>query len=95
MTHLVGLGASVVVHGSSAGAARLGSEDVLFDIANVITQFHGAETLHAYGDLTQPDAVRAMVSQIHDRFGQIDILVNNARWRHRREGSAGAPGRKA
>jgi 3-oxoacyl-[acyl-carrier protein] reductase len=78
-THLASLGARVVVHGSSAGAARLGDEGIaLPDIATGIAQCHDGEAMHVYGDLTQPEAVRGMVTQIHARFGRIDILVNNA-----------------
>jgi 3-oxoacyl-[acyl-carrier protein] reductase len=31
-------------------------------------------------DVTDPDSVRAMVAQVRDGFGRIDILINNARW---------------
>lgn len=31
-------------------------------------------------DVTDPDSVRAMVAQVSDGFGRIDILINNARW---------------
>jgi len=78
-SHLASLGATVVVHGSTAGAPRLNeSAGSLEDIARTVAQTHGVETLHVYGDLTQSAAVQSMAAQIKARFGRIDILVNNA-----------------
>ncbi len=38
----------------------------------------GETTLAAQLDVTQPDTIRAAVAQTVDRFGRIDVLVNNA-----------------
>ncbi|MFD2784527.1 SDR family NAD(P)-dependent oxidoreductase [Hymenobacter rubripertinctus] len=39
---------------------------------------HGAQVLTLAHDLTNPDEVRAMVQQVQQRLGSIDVLLNNA-----------------
>ncbi len=78
-THLARCGAHVVVHGTSAVSPQvLDAGDALSSIAREIAECHGVETLHVHGDLTQPAVVKSLVAQIHERFGKIDILINNA-----------------
>ena len=77
--HLARCGANVVLHGSSAASPNIpGAGEALSAIANEIAAAHGVETLDVCGDLAQPATVKALIGQIHDRFGRIDILVNNA-----------------
>lgn len=38
----------------------------------------GAEAWFIPTDVSREDSVRALASQVHDRYGRIDILVNNA-----------------
>jgi NAD(P)-dependent dehydrogenase (short-subunit alcohol dehydrogenase family) len=38
----------------------------------------GAEVLAVTCDVTQPDSVRALVQQVQERFGPVDVLINNA-----------------
>jgi len=78
-THLARCGANVVLHGSSATSSKIaGAGEPLSAIAQEIEAAHGGEALCVHGDLTQSATVKALVGQIHDRFGKIDILVNNA-----------------
>ncbi|MDE0007350.1 MAG: SDR family oxidoreductase [Gammaproteobacteria bacterium] len=77
--HLAGLGANVVVHGTTATSARaLGEADSLQAVADEIARDTGTEVFAAPADLTSEQAVRDVVAKIRDRFGRIDILVNNA-----------------
>jgi 3-oxoacyl-[acyl-carrier protein] reductase len=77
--HLAACGARVVLHGSSAAPRQVaGAGQALSAIAGEIEAAHGVEALCVYGDLTQVSVVKALVGQIHDRFGKIDILINNA-----------------
>ena len=77
--HLAGLGAKVVVHGTTATSARaLGEADSLQAVADDIAEATGAEVFAAPADLTSEQAVRDVVASIRDRFGRIDILINNA-----------------
>lgn len=46
--------------------------------ARVDLQQHGAEVFAVQCDVTNAPEVGSMVNQIHERFGKIDVLVNNA-----------------
>lgn len=78
-SHLASLGANVAVHGSSPKSAQaFGEAASLQAVATTIAQEHGVHALAVTGDLTQESQVATVVSEIRDRFGQIDILVNCA-----------------
>jgi 3-oxoacyl-[acyl-carrier protein] reductase len=63
-------GASVVVNARATGAEAEG-------VAREITTLGGA-ALSCLADVTDPEAVKRMVSAAVERFGRLDILVNNA-----------------
>lgn len=63
-------GASVAV------AAR--SEDALSSLADELTDEYSVETLAVPTDITDEDAVEAMVESTVDTFGGLDVVVNNA-----------------
>jgi 3-oxoacyl-[acyl-carrier protein] reductase len=63
-------GAAVVVN---ARSNKPEAQAVASEIENA-----GGKALAAIGDVTSPDAVRAMVATAVERFGRIDILINNA-----------------
>lgn len=46
--------------------------------ARLDLQQHGADVLAVQCDVTNAPEVGSMVNQIHERFGKIDVLVNNA-----------------
>ena len=78
-THLGQLGASLVVHGSTPTSTRaFGEGDSLASVVDEIAEASGAQVQMVYGDLTDPAAVDRIVSEIVGRYGQIDILINNA-----------------
>lgn len=63
-------GCKVVVHyNSSEGEAR----EVLQEIES-----SGGEALLVGGDVSKSSEIERMVSEIEDRFGRVDVLVNNA-----------------
>lgn len=77
--HLASLGAQVAVHGTTPYSSRAFNEaESLEAVAQEIAQRHGNAVLPVWGDLTDEAIVQKVVSQIHERFGRIDILVNCA-----------------
>lgn len=67
---LAGSGAAVVVHAKS-------SREAVERTAAEITSNGGRALVHL-ADVTDPDQVDAMVAAAVERFGRLDILVNNA-----------------
>lgn len=77
--HLGQLGASIVIHGTSPTSIQAFGEGVTLDqAARELATETGAEVLAVHGDVTDPAAIERMVGEIRARFGQIDILINNA-----------------
>ncbi|RMG37199.1 MAG: SDR family oxidoreductase [Planctomycetota bacterium] len=74
--HLAGLGAATAVHGTRPDSPQTFGEGVsLQQTAADITQATGSETLATWGDLTKPGDVKRIVSEIHQRWGRIDLLI--------------------
>ena len=85
---------TILITGAAAGIgracaeafARAGGQVVLSDIdeekcdaaAETIEKEHGAETASFFCDVADDDACAALVKKSIDRFGQIDVLINNA-----------------
>ena len=77
--HLASLGAKVAVHGTTPTSTRAFNEAESLDaVAAAIAEAHGADVLAVPGDLTSETVVKEIVARIRDRFGRIDILINNA-----------------
>lgn len=68
--HLARMGANVVVNGSSDQAACEETAALIKDA--------GSEALIAMGDMSNAEDVARLAQAALDRFGTIDILVNNA-----------------
>lgn len=43
---------------------------------------HGVGVMTSTADLLKPGEIRGLVADVHSRFGQIDVLVNNAGIQH-------------
>ena len=77
--HLAGLGAKVAIHGTTPHSTRAFNEaESLDSVANEIAGRHDADILAVHGDLTDEQTVKDLTAEIRDRFGRIDILINNA-----------------
>lgn len=48
------------------------------DVADELAARHGVAAAGLAADITLPEQVEAAVAQVMDRFGRIDILINNA-----------------
>ena len=91
--HLAALGAKVAIHGTAPHSTRAFNEaDSLQAVADAIAEGHDAEVLAVHGDLTSESTVQELCTRIRERFGRIDILINNAGGDI---GSQGAMGEKA
>ena len=77
--HLASLGAKVAIHGTTPTSTRAFNEaESLEAVATAIADAHNADVLAVHGDLTSEAVVKDLVTQIRERFGKIDILINNA-----------------
>ena len=72
---LAAAGADIVLNGfgdvHEIEAARAG-----------LAREHGVEVLHDGADMSRPEAIEAMLRHALERFGRIDLLVNNAGIQH-------------
>ena len=77
-----GIGRATVVHLARSGvagviinyrSAQQQAEEVAAEIADL-----GVEAMCVHADLKDDDQVRRMVRQAAERFGRLDVLVNNA-----------------
>jgi NAD(P)-dependent dehydrogenase (short-subunit alcohol dehydrogenase family) len=80
-----GIGAAIALRFAAEGA-RLVVNDISPEtgtatVAN-ICRHSGAEATYAEADVSRADQVQAMVAGVVERFGRLDVLVNNAAWGH-------------
>ena len=68
---LASLGAKVAIADINEEAARQVAESV---------KKGGGEALAVIADISDYPQVRSMVKEVHDHFGRIDVLINNAAW---------------
>ena len=89
--HLASLGAKVAIHGTTPTSTRAFNEaDSLESVASAIAEANDADVLAVYGDLTDDATVKSLAAEIRERFGRIDILINNAGGDIGSQGTSGA-----
>ena len=89
--HLASLGAKVAVHGTTPVSTRAFNEaDSLDAVASAIAEANDADVLAVHGDLTDDATVKSLAAEIRERFGRIDILINNAGGDIGSQGTSGA-----
>ena len=76
--HLAKLGADVVINDVDLNAAQEYDEELTAESVAAEVEALGRRGLGIEADVTDKDAVEAMMQEIIEAFGQIDILVNNA-----------------
>lgn len=80
-----GIGLAVAHGFAKAGYAvmlnGLGSPAQIDDAKSQVAA-HGGDVDYHPADLSQPEQIEAMIQAAHARFGQIDVLVNNAGIQH-------------
>ena len=72
-----GIGRAIALRFAADGA-NLALADLNEDGARAVAQEVGERALAIRADVTRGDQIRAMVDRAVDRFGRIDILMNNA-----------------
>jgi len=70
-TALAEQGANVVLNG-------FGDRDEIESIRSALDERSPARVVYDGADMSKPDEITAMVERIEDRFGSLDIVVNNA-----------------
>jgi len=94
-THMASLGANVAVHGTTPFSTRAFSEaDSLEAVAKTIAAEQRVDVLPVHGDLSDESTVKTVAIQIRERFGPMDIVVNNAGGDIGSQGTLGASGGK-
>ena len=76
-----GLGVQMAKALASQGAkvvAIARRQNLIDDVAEELAKEYGVETLAVKCDITDTDMVNAAIDQVVERFGRIDILINNA-----------------
>jgi 3-hydroxybutyrate dehydrogenase len=68
-------GANVVLNG-------FGEKAAIDDMVNEIRDASGAEAVHIGADMARPEEIAAMMRAAEERFGAVDVLVNNAGIQH-------------
>ncbi len=77
--HFSSKGAKVVIHGSRPDSPKVFQEGESLEAnADVIEKNYDTSCIAVTGDLTDDTVVQNIVSEIHEKMGRIDILVNCA-----------------
>jgi 2-hydroxycyclohexanecarboxyl-CoA dehydrogenase len=69
-----------IVEKLAAEGARVVVSDIDEGSARETARAIGGESVGLRADVTSKESVEAMVKEVMDRFGRIDVLVNNAGW---------------
>lgn len=77
-----GIGQAIAIAFAKAGYQLVitcsKSEQDLFELAEILTNHYGVEVLTSVGDIADYHYVAQLFNLITERFGGIDVLVNNA-----------------
>ncbi len=69
-----------IVEKLAAEGARVVVSDIDEGSARETARAIGGESVGLRADVTSKESVEAMVKEVMDRFGRVDVLVNNAGW---------------
>jgi NAD(P)-dependent dehydrogenase (short-subunit alcohol dehydrogenase family) len=62
----------------TVGGIKMGMRREMEEIARTLAEKNGVQTLAVDLDVTRNDSIQEMVQKVKERFGCIDVLVNNA-----------------
>jgi len=78
----LGIARALAAAGSDVILNGFGRPDEIARAQQEISTAFGVSALYAAADLTKPETISAMIEMALDRFGRIDVLVNNAGIQH-------------
>src|SRR5688572_12522207 len=78
----IGLGIAEAFAAKGFNIIFNGLEENGSEIAQKVAEKHKVDFLFSGANMLQPEALREMVQQAQDKFGAIDILINNAGIQH-------------
>ena len=73
---------ALAVQGMNITISGLGTDDEITDICNSLVDAGAPMAIHDPADMRDPAAVRMMIDKAAERFGGLDILINNAGIQH-------------
>jgi len=75
-------GAKVIIadlgKGPTTSGDQNGMRQEMEEIARTLAEKHGVQSLAVDLDVTRNDSIQEMVQKVKERFGYVDVLVNNA-----------------
>ena len=72
-----GIAEELGAHGGNIAVNYRSSNDKATEVASLIDEAAG-EAITVQGDVADLEAMQTMADQVHDEFGAVDVLVNNA-----------------
>jgi NAD(P)-dependent dehydrogenase (short-subunit alcohol dehydrogenase family) len=74
----IGFGGARALAGEGAVAVLFGPDGVALDTAVEHLRADGAEALAVTGDVSSGPSVEALITEVSERYGRLDIIVNSA-----------------
>ena len=78
----LGIARALAAEGAAVMLNGLGDPVAIEATRQVLENESGAPVLYSAADMSKPDAIARMVDEAGARFGQVDILINNAGIQH-------------
>jgi 3-hydroxybutyrate dehydrogenase len=80
----IGLGIAEALAGEGAHIVLNGFGDAaeIEKIRAGMAERHGIEVMYSDADMAKPDEIKGLIAAVQERFGRLDVLVNNAGIQH-------------
>ena len=73
----LGIAKALAADGCDVAVCDIHQEDVVAEALDALRQL-GADVIYCRADVTDPEARKAMLAQIEEHYGRLNVLVNNA-----------------